>query len=63
MNPSQELLLWLRADPRWQEIMKELEALRPVVPNYNWQTDNKNEVTSKMLLQQGFDLALQKLKH
>jgi hypothetical protein len=43
--------------------MKELYELRPVVPNYNWQTDNKNEVTSKMLLQQGFDLALQKLKH
>jgi hypothetical protein len=55
MNP---ILRELQSTEVFQILLEELKANRPVIPGYDWQKDNTEEIKAKSLLAQGFDLAM-----
>lgn len=58
---NRELLRTLHEQQVFKQLLEELRKVRPIIPNYDWKSDNIEEIKAKSCMQQGFDLALQVL--
>ena len=55
---NQELLKNLHELPEFQVLLKELEKNKPIIPQYDYKSDNIMEVRACLLLKQGYDRAM-----
>lgn len=53
-----ELLATLYESQVFLNLLEELKKARPIVPQYDWNTDNVEEIKAKSSQQQGFDRAM-----
>ena len=58
---NRALLQTLHEQEVFKQLLAELKKTRPIIPNYDWKSDNIEEVKAKSCIQQGFDLAMQVL--
>jgi len=56
---NKQILQNLHEQPEFRMLLDALEKSRPIVPQYDPAVDNYRLVCSNMLIQQGFDRALQ----
>lgn len=58
---NRELLKTLHEQEVFRLLLLELRKIRPIIPQYDWKSDNIDELKAKSCIQQGFDLAMQVL--
>lgn len=58
---NRELLKTLHEQEVFRVLLLELRKIRPIIPQYDWNTDNISELKAKSCMQQGFDLAMKVL--
>ena len=55
---NKALLATLYENPVYPQLLEEVKKARPVLPSYDWKTDNINEIKAKLCEQKGFDLVM-----
>ena len=55
---NKALIATLYENPVYAKLLEEVKGHRPLVPAYDWRTDNRNEIVAKLCEQKGFDFVM-----
>lgn len=55
---NRQLLETLYENPVFVQLVEEMKKNSPVIPMYDWNSNNIEEVKAKSLMKQGYDLAM-----
>ncbi len=55
---NKNLLATLYENQVYLNLLEELKKARPIVPLYDWDKNNIDEIKAKSCIRQGFDLAM-----